>query len=82
MSLQDVYDHPTVHEQKCPLSSMQVSHPRTQTQKDIDQQSHGRCNSNEITGLTLRGQSCLLSDPAFCLHKLVTNAAAATANGR
>ena len=43
-----------------------------------------RQSPNAITALTLRGQSCLLSDPALYLHKLVTNtdAAAATADGR
>ena len=35
MILQGVYNHPMRNEQRCPLSSMQVSNPQTLTQKDI-----------------------------------------------
>ena len=42
-----------IHEQKCPLSRMQVSHLQTWTQRDIDQKSHGRCNSNSVDWLCL-----------------------------
>jgi len=35
MILQGVFHHRMRNEQKCPLSSMQVSHPQIRTQKDI-----------------------------------------------
>jgi len=35
MILQGVFEHPMRNERKCPLNSMQVSQPRTRTQKDV-----------------------------------------------